>query len=378
MKKFLIVLIFFYFLFFLFPIKSKAGNFFITSYIFNDSEANAIASKYDIVITSLGKASVVLTMKSINPSMKAFYYKDSLTYGAAYYVLDAMTGKKIVQYTWDWYLHDISNPKYRSALAKAIAQDLNTYPQFDGVFLDDVWGSIDTSEFHQEGTSKDPNLPAYLLTNWKTYMFELIKAVKAAIGPKLLILNCRWTAINFVTEADGLMYESFVHPNWLGPTVFWDVNTWGNHLTSLKNAVANSKYYLAQSGVSDGATEEQIKKLVRYSFSSFLLALPANNSYAKHYFCPSIYYKNYYWYSDWGIKLGNPIEDYFEVPGKNLYRRNFEKGIVIVNPTDRSGKVKLEKAYCNLNGQPIAEIDFSDHEGIILLNCSKDGTPPLN
>jgi hypothetical protein len=50
----------------------------------------------------------------------------------------------------------------------------------------------------------------------------------------------------------------------------------------------------------------------------------------------------------------------------------------MVNPTNRAANVKLDKAYCNLNGQTISEIDFSDHEGAILLNCSKDATPPLN
>jgi len=60
MKKSLFL---FLFLIFIFPIKINAGNFFITSYAFNDSDAPAIASKYDIIITSISKASAVSTMK---------------------------------------------------------------------------------------------------------------------------------------------------------------------------------------------------------------------------------------------------------------------------------------------------------------------------
>jgi hypothetical protein len=142
----------------------------------------------------------------------------------------------------------------------------------------------------------------------------------------------------------------------------------------MKNAVATSKYYFAQSGVKDGATQVQIAKLVRYCFCSFLMGVPPNNRFAKHYFCPSLYYKNYYLFGDWEIQLGDPTGDHFQIPGTNLFRRNFQKGIIIVNPSADGGKFTLEKTYCNLGGQTISEVLFSDHEGIILLNCNNGTT----
>lgn len=369
-----ILLVFFLSLYFLSPVETNASGFFITSYDFNDEDAITIASKYDIIVTALNKSNAVSKVKSINPSIRAFYYKNSLTHGTSYYVLDTVTNKRIIHDDWGWYLHDISNPEYRLALANAIASCLATYTQFDGVFLDDVWVSISTSDFHQEGTSDDPHLPEDLIKNWKIYMFELIDAIKTAIGSKLLILNTGWYATDFLLKADGQMDENFAHANWQDPNEFLSIDSWKNHLNALQNAIANSKFYLAQSGVSDGATQEQINKLVRYSFSTFLMGVATDNNFAKHYFCPSTYYKNYYWYSDWEAKFGNPIGNYFQIEGTNFYRRNFEKGIVMVNPTNQTGKIALEKTYCNLDGYSISEINFSDYEGVILVHC--DTNPP--
>jgi len=374
MKKSLFL---FLFLIFIFPIKINAGNFFITSYAFNDSDAPAIASKYDIIITSISKASAVSTMKSLKPSMKAFYYRDALTYGSTYYVLDVNTGKRIVNAKWGWYLRDISNDRYRNDLTNSVVSTLGSNTQFDGVHLDDCWLSIKANEFYQEGTSTPPTLPSNLVSNWQTYMTSLIQRVKSAVGSKLVIINASPWASNYVAQCDGQVDEGFGHANWDNPTYFLSQSSWVYHVNTLASVSANSKYYLTQSGVKDGTTQEQVNDLVLYCFASFLMGAPTNNNaYAKHYFCPSLRYSNYYWYLDWERNLGNAIGNYYQISGTNFYRRDFEKGIVLVNPTTQTGKVVLEKAYCNLAGQTVSEIDLLDHKGMILLDCLKDTTPP--
>jgi hypothetical protein len=312
----------------LFPLQAHAGDFFICSYDFSDADATAIALKYDVVVTDLGEASAISTMKTTNPSIKALHYDNALTHGDNYYVYDTVTGKKIVHDDWGWYLHDISNSNYRMSLANYIAANLATYSQLDGVFFDDVWHSITASVFHQDGTLEDPNLPPDLVDNWQTYMIGLIQEVKSAISSDLLI-----------------------------------------------TAVSNNKYYLAQSGVSDGATQEQINKLVSYCHCSFLMGIPSNKTFAKHYFCPSLIYNNYYWYSLWETNLGNPIGDYFRVSGTtDCYRRNFVKGIVLVNPTDtQTGDIDLGDTFYTLSSTAVTQVNLSAREGVILL---KDTSPP--
>lgn len=351
-------------------LRTPNPNFFICSYQFNDEDAAAIASMYGFIVTSLSESSSVATMKTINSETKALYYDNALTHGDDYYVYDTITGKKIVHDDWDWYLHDISNPNYQTSLANYIASNLDSHPQFDGIFLDDAWHSINPSIFHQEGTSEDPNLPADLVDNWQTYMISLIKAVKSAIASDLLILNCSWYMTDYIAEADGLMDEWFAHANWQGPTEFYSTSSWKDSIDSLITVVSSNKYYLAQSGVSDGATQEEIDKIVSYCYCSFLMGIPSNNNFAKHYFCPSLTYSNYYWYSDWETNLGRPVVDYFEVPGTtDCYRRNFEDGIVLVNPTDNAtGNIDLGGTFNTLEGNPVTQVNLSAREGTILLN----------
>jgi hypothetical protein len=359
----------------LFPLQAHAGDFFICSYDFSDADATAIALKYDVVVTDLGEASAISTMKTTNPSIKALHYDNALTHGDNYYVYDTVTGKKIVHDDWGWYLHDISNSNYRMSLANYIAANLATYSQLDGVFFDDVWHSITASVFHQDGTLEDPNLPPDLVDNWQTYMIGLIQEVKSAISSDLLILNCSWYRTDYIAEADGLMDEWFAHANWQGPTEFYSTSSWKGSIDALITAVSNNKYYLAQSGVSDGATQEQINKLVSYCHCSFLMGIPSNKTFAKHYFCPSLIYNNYYWYSLWETNLGNPIGDYFRVSGTtDCYRRNFVKGIVLVNPTDtQTGDIDLGDTFYTLSSTAVTQVNLSAREGVILL---KDTSPP--
>ena len=351
-----------------------AGNFFTTLYEFNDSDAPTIANKYDFVITVSNKASAVSTMKTVRPNLKAVYYRDALTYGDSYYLLDINTGKRIVNRDWGWYLHDISNPDYRSSLANAVASMLSGNPAFDGVMLDDVLSSLDPTAFIQEGTTSPPTFPANLSdqTSFQNSMILLIRAVRAAIGPKLIILNSGWYATNYLPEADGQVDEITGHASFQGPTEYFAGTSWLNHINAMKNAVASSKYYLGGAGVIDGATQDQINKLERYCYATFLMAVPAKNLYAKFYFNPSEYYNNYRWYADWDTQLGEPTGELYQVSGSNVYRRNFEQGIVIANPSANPGNITLEKAYCTLDGNALSNVVFADHEGVILLNCNKN------
>jgi hypothetical protein len=367
--KQLITLVISFYIFAL-PIEVSASNIFLTSYSFDDAQATSIASKYYLIATKLSESSAVTTIKNTNPQAKIIHYDNALTHGDDYYVYDTVSGNRIVHDDWGWYLHDISDANYRASLANFIASNLATYSQFDGVFLDDCWYNISASVFHQEGTSDDPSLPQDLIDNWRSSMISLLQEIKTAIGSKLLILNCGWYASNYFPYADGIMDENFAHANWEGPNEFLSVDSWKNHLNALNNVVASSKYYLAQSGVSDGATQGQINKLVNYCYSSFLMGIPANNAYGKHYFCPSIYYTDYYWYSFWEINLGNPTGDYFEVSGiTNCFRRDFDNGIVLVNPTDNAtGNFDLGGTFYTLDAVAVTQANLSAREGLILFN----------
>jgi hypothetical protein len=55
--------------------------------------------------------------------------------------------------------------------------------------------------------------------------------------------------------------------------------------------------------------------------------------------------------------------------GNNIYKRKFNKGLVLVNPSNISyTQIDLDKTYKTLDGQTVDYIDIPSHSGIILTN----------
>jgi len=366
---------------FLFVRISFAGE----GYIFTTSgySVATVANKYDVVSTALSNASDVSAMKAIKPTLKTLFYRNALTYGSDYYVYDVNNPtKRIINRDWSWYLHDISNPAYRTALANYIKTQLDTNPQFDGVALDDVLSNLDARSFIGEGTSSAPTLPSDLVANWQSYMTALIQLVKSAVGSKLVILNCGWYATNYLALADGQEDEGFAHANWLTINdAYFSTRSWLNHTAALKAAVAAKKYYFVVDGVYDTPvpTEMRLNKLVRYVLASFLMVTDGG-TYAKMYFCPSIYYKRNFWYPDYDkrLRLGNPVEDYSAVQGQtNVYKRSFQNGVVYVNPTDNpTTSMNLGGTYYTPENTVITALTLSAREGQLLFNSSASPAKP--
>jgi len=199
-------------------------------------------------------------------------------------------------------------------------------------------------------------------------MISLIQAIKTSVGTDLVIINTNWSRTNYLAEADGMMDENYGHANWEGPTEFLNVTSWLNHLNALITAQSNSKYYFAQSGVYDGATEAQINKLVRYCYASFLMGVNSNG-YGKNYFVPKGSYPAYtdkYWYTPWEWALGNPTGAYGNIAGKtNLYKRNFDKGFVIVNPKDTGDSYSFGSYYYNENWELANSVSLEARQGAV-------------
>jgi hypothetical protein len=347
---------------------------------FNSSDDSTIASKFGTVEVGSTRASDISAMKASNPSLTGLFYQDALTYGSNYYVTDKNTGAKCIDKDWGWYLHDISNLSYQTAVASYIESVLNANPQFDGVSLDDVQSNIYNSDsnFYQEGSSPhaDCALPDALKNSWETSMVALLDAVKAKIGNKLLIANMPYycaaglfnagpppTCADYLSHVDGQIDEGFAHANWQDAVTFDSAGSWLGHLGALINAVSKKKYYITLSGVLDGATSNQITGLVRYSYASFLMG--ADGLYAKHSFTPSINYANYNWYPEWNVQLGNPLASYSQVSGTGAYRRNFQNGIVLVNPSTSPVTISLGANYKTLDGNIVNSVTLASYQGEI-------------
>jgi hypothetical protein len=342
---------------------------FITAYDFNESDIPFIASHFDLIDTSLGKANQIQKIKSLNPSFKAIFYKDALTHreGAteSWYVRDAQTGSRLINKDWGWYLMDIGNQAYRNSLASSIKNSLANNPVFDGVFLDDVWGAATLGEFYREGTKELAVLPPHVIKYLHDNMKLLIIQIKMAIGRKLLIINTGAFNTDYLALSDGQMYEGFCHANWEAFGEYYP--EWRKMLHRMIIASASGKIYLAQSGIQKWATESQTIKTARYCYSMFLLGANSNS-----FFYFSKNYRGVTYFPEWDVDIGSPIEDYRARAGTPLYEREYSKGLVVINPSSESVQINFGTKYKTRDGAVTDTIRMEDHEGEILLKHTED------
>ena len=345
---------------------------FLTAYDFNEADVPFIASHFEIMDTYLSKANQVQKIKNLNPLFKAIYYKNALTHreGATkdwedWYVHDAQTGSRLVNKDWGWYLMDIGKQSYRISLANHIKNSLTTNEIFDGVFLDDVWGSLSSGGFYREFTKETGKISQSLIDSWHNNMKLLLIQIKMAIGNKLLIVNTHYSNTGYIVFSDGLMYEAFCHSNWQPFGGYYP--EWQKVLEKMKMISSSGKIYLAQSGILTDASKSQTIKTAKYCYSMFLLGVNSNS-----YFYFSKNYRGVTYFPEWDVDLGSPIEDYHARAGTPLFEREYSKGLVLINPSSESVQINLGGEYKNLDGVITETIALGSHEGEILLKRSEN------
>jgi len=344
---------------------------FITAYDFNDVHIPFIASHFDIMDTNLNKSIQVQKIRNLNPAFKAIFYDNALTHREKgredWYVRDAKTSSKLLNKDWGWYLMDIGNLAYRRSLANYIKKCSNDNPQFDGVFLDDVWGSVSSDRFYKEGSKEQAVLPLHVTKYWRDNMKFLLIQVKMAIGRKLLIINTGAFSTDYLAIADGQMYEAFCHAKWQPYEEYYP--EWRKVIDKMIMATNSGKIYLAQSGILPGTTDSQTIKNAKYCFAMFLLGANDNSFF---YYSYTKRYQGVTYFPEWDVDLGAPIGDYRARAGTPLFEREYSKGLVLINPSSESAQINLGERYKNLGGVDTDTITLGTHEGEILLKRSEN------
>ncbi|MFH1585286.1 MAG: hypothetical protein ABIB79_00780 [archaeon] len=339
----------------------------VSAYNFEDTEIPLIASSIDLLNTGLSKATQVQQIKDQNPNIITIHYDNTQTHqtGATedWYVHDEVTGQRLYHKDWGWYLMNISNPDYRTSLANYIDNNLDNNLMFDGVMLDDTWNSMDPNYFYRDGTTTQGVIPQSYIDNFHSDMITLLTEIKITIGSKLLIPNTGYYATDYLAISDGQTDESFCHANWQSFSEWFSDPSWRNHLNAMIAASDSGKIYSAQSGILDGATPAEINQTQRYCYAIYLLGA-GNNTY--FHFIPRMLYQNVTYFPEWDIDIGDPIEDYHAVAGTNLYQREYEDGLVLINPSGPFNQYDLGGNYLDLDGNTISSVTLDIHEGTIL------------
>ena len=111
---------------------------------------------------------------------------------------------------------------------------------------------------------------------------------------------------------------------------------------------------------------------MRYGLASCLL----DDGYFS-YTDPKMGYSSVPWFDEFSLDLGSPVDSSQTEPWQQgVFRRVFQKGMVLVNPGFFSKTIRIEQGYRHFegtqarevnNGKPVADITIPPKDGIILI-----------
>lgn len=252
-------------------------------------------------------------------------------------------------------------------------------PSADGFFLDGVfWRPRVNGDWNRDGQIDDMNDP--VVGGWLRQGFrDQFDAFKQRAPGKLMIGNIAdWgESIAVFPELDKYL-DGGVMESMIGQS--WSVESWGgwsgmmSWYRKMYNATVGPK--LTMFAV-DGAANDY--RTFRYAYASCLL-----DDGVFHYnptFSPP-----FAWFDEYDNRLGRALAGPTTSAWKNgVYRRDFERGIVLVNPKGNGARtVDLEQEYRRIagtqdpsvnNGQTTRQVTLQDRDGIVLMRLAARAVP---
>ena len=255
-------------------------------------------------------------------------------------------------------------------------------PAIDGLFTDDLfykprrdgdWDLNGTTDSQNDNTTQ---------VRYRQGYAQFADLLRSGSGGKLQIANVAdWglsiANINeYVGKFNGGVWEHMVGKS-------YSVETYVGWAEMMKNyrkimaAMAAPKYVICGAGGS--VTDYQT---VRYALASCSM----DDGYFA-YTDNSKQYQGVPWFDEYGVKLGNatsgPATSAWQ---SGVYRRNFENGIILVNPKGNGARtVTLEADFVKIqgtqapsvnNGATVRTVTLQDRDGIILLRKGSTDAAP--
>jgi hypothetical protein len=266
-------------------------------------------------------------------------------------------GKRLHSAPWDWYLHDINNSDFRQYWLNSVIKDLRTNGA-QGVFADsfdagisDGWFDVYDVRFAGAGAG-DPSVWPGGVT-WLDQLHDLITYMENGLAatneqfvyiPNLDGLNTSWDTLD-TSGLDGAFLEGFGNsgPAYLhGGTSDWILSM--NRALAMSSAgkiLIMQPYLVAQADSTTGLLQRG------FDLGTYLL-LKGDYTYL-NIGAPGGSPTGAYYYPEYNIDLGNPTAPVASAVSqyawKGIYRRDFENGIVLVNPTNSTVTIDLGQAY---------------------------------
>lgn len=258
----------------------------------------------------------------------------------------------------------INGERFNTYLASFVATEIMGSGLWDGVFYDNAWDNITyfakTSDIDLNGDRiVDPNVDHA----WREGMKTLYRETRR-LSPRPLILIGNGLTQIYKNELDGSMLENFHNFSW--------AEIMGAHKTS---SAGTNRITIVNANTGNTGNERDYQRF-RYGMASALLE---GGFYSFDY--GDTKHEQTWAYDEYATNLGQPVgsaasQKELTTYQPDVWRRDFEKGITLVNSTDAPQRIQLGGEYEAIhgtqdthvnNGRIVSEVNVGAQDGQILL-----------
>lgn len=315
------------------------------------------AKRHGYVILQSWQADRMRALKRENPGIKVLVYKN-LSFAAegtsssgrsasgVYYsqanrehpewFLRNTDGERFTSwsYSWNWAM-DIGNADYQRQWAENVLYELQV-EGWDGVFMDDTNPTI-KYHYTPSRVAKYPRDAAYSAAT-RSALATISPRIRGA-GKKVVANIGSWseyysTGIDWLDYLDGAMDEMFLKwGNSRGQG--YDPGRWQTQINEIRETQKRGKDFI---GISHSDSDDD--RAARYGYATMLLAGDGRHQ----FFALAHDYARENWFPEYDYDLGEPLGPATR-DDDGTWRRRFERGLVVVNPTAAAKHVNFGASY---------------------------------
>lgn len=368
------------------------ANYFL-NWDLNEAQAREL-SRWNLVVLDMEiqyrRPDLIKKMRTWNPNIKIIVYitsqevrQDAATsysvmrqrfaagIPAAWY-LAGPSGERLTWWSGTYLLNVtpdcpvINGQRFSDYLVNFVDKQLLATGLWDGVFYDNAWDNIT----YFVGKNVDANRDSTIDTNpdaaWRAGMKNIYQKTRSLYPGITLIGN--GTTRQYQKDLNGSMLENFIPGAW-SPTME----------TYKSNATINQAPQVSIINANTLNTGMQNYRAMRFGLGSTLL----ENGYFSYDHGDQNHGQTW-WYDEYSANLGTPLgraisRNSLTVYKPDVWRRDFEHGLVVVNSTAAAQAIDLGGEYEKINGSQdrtvndgsiVTEVELAPEDSVIVLKTT--------
>lgn len=377
----------------------KVANFYLRTPI-STAEANGLA-RFDVLILHMlaqqNSAEQIRLIRRLNPNIKILVYiaaqefpiikhavwdpspnglfKQQLAGITNEMWLKNSSGNNVIFWQDNWMLnvtdYPTTNRRWNDYLTDFVVDKLLSTNLWDGVFYDNSWYDVSWVQNGMIDANRDGiNDNKTSLDNaWRAGMEKIFRLTRQKANKQILIVGNGDRG--YYGDINGIYFENFT----TAPYISWEEKM-KLYRTSVNTSRSPSIAIIGNTSANPNLAQNDYRNM-RFGLTS---ALMENGYYA--YDKGDLFHSEIWWYDEYDVRLGVPLGPAMPLTGsggtyyKDVWRREFENGVAIVNSLAEPKTIDLGGEFEKLigtqdpgvnSGGIVSRVTIPAKDGLIML-----------